>query len=136
MLLFLLNRRVINGNLSHNIIVQGVVERFVWVNRAQGHRNDALHDPRVKAALIIILYPVTNKSVPSCTYVRADPGWISLMSMAGSKFHKIDVEMRRAGRFKNLFNAEPNLNSSHRPCFLCLMSSHLMTVGTAPCSHH
>jgi len=78
MSLFLLDGRVISGTLSHNMKVQGILERFVWVNSAQGHRNDALHDLRVKAALINILYPVTNKSVPLCAYVREDPGWISL----------------------------------------------------------
>jgi len=61
MLLFLLDGGDISGTLSHNIIVQGVLERFVWVNSAQGHRNDALHDLRVKAALIIILHTVSNK---------------------------------------------------------------------------
>jgi len=69
MSLFLLDGRLISGTLSHNMIVQGILERFVWVNSSQGHRIDALHDPRVKAALIIILYTVTNKSVPSCMYV-------------------------------------------------------------------
>jgi len=69
MLLFLLNRRVISGTLSHNMIVQCVHERFVWVNSAQGHRNDALQDPRVKAALIIILYTVMDKSLPLCAYI-------------------------------------------------------------------
>jgi len=78
MLLFLLDGKVISGTLSHNMIVQGILVRFIWVNSAQGHRNDALHDPRVKAALIIILYAVMYKSVPLCMYVRADPGWISL----------------------------------------------------------
>jgi len=86
MLLFLLNGRVISGTLSHNMIVQGILVRFVWVNSAQGHRNDALHDARVKAALIIILYTVTNKSVPSCAYVRADPGWISLREAVHTDF--------------------------------------------------
>jgi len=87
MLLFLLNRRVISGTLSHNMIVQGILERFVWVNSAQGHRIDALHDPKVKAALIIILYTVTNKSVPLCAYVWADPGWISLRQQKRSSIH-------------------------------------------------
>jgi len=84
MSLFLLKGRVISGILNHNIIAQGVLERFVWVNSAQGHRNDALHDRRVKAALIIILYTVTNTSVSSCTYVQADPGWISLRILSSS----------------------------------------------------
>jgi len=62
MLLFLLDGGVISGTLSHNMVVQGVLERFVSVNSPQGHRNNDLHDPRVKAALIIILYTVTDKS--------------------------------------------------------------------------
>jgi len=68
--------------------------RFVWVNSAQGHRNDALHDPRVKAALIIILYSVTYKSVPLCTYVQADPGWISLRVILTFSNHQNIVEIR------------------------------------------
>jgi len=74
MLPFMLNAGVISGTLSHNIIVQDVLERFVWVNSAQGHRNDALHDPRVKAALIIILYSVMNKvyiRVRTCEWTPA-----------------------------------------------------------------
>jgi len=62
MSLFVLDGGVISGTLSHNMVVQGVLERFVSVNSPQGHRNYTLHDPRVKAALIIILYTVTNKS--------------------------------------------------------------------------
>jgi len=45
------------------MIVQGILEEFVWVNSAQVHRNHALQDPVSEALRKIIFYSVTNKNL-------------------------------------------------------------------------
>jgi hypothetical protein len=61
-------QRGISGTLVHCMLVQVVLEGFVWFRCTQGQRNDVLQDSRVEAILLLI-YIKTQK-----IYIRSEVG--------------------------------------------------------------